>query len=473
MKKFVRILTALMIFALPVAVLAENLPDPRTLTFPPLKFTVPQAQRVVLDNGMVVILMEDHELPQVNITALIGAGSVYEPAEKTGLAGLTGTVMRSGGTAGLPPEKMNDELEFMASSIESGIGTDAGTVSMSALTKNLDRTLQIFAQVLISPTFREEKVELVRRQTIEALRRQNDDPKALADRELGKAIYRGTPLGRVPTFASVKAITRADMVAFHDKYYHPNNVIMSVAGDFNSSAMVAALNKIFAAWKKDPVEFTSIKVPETEFAPEVLIARKDVNQSVIRMGHIGITKDNPDLYAIRVMDAILGSGGFTSRLMAEVRNNQGLAYNVESSFDIGRRYLGTFVAETETKAETTAKTVGLMEEIIAGMTKKPVTDQELALAKDSIINSFIFGFTNTASVANQKARLEYYHYPDGYLENYRDNIAKVTSEDVLRVAKKYLHPEALKLVVVGDTKRFDKPLATFGKVEEIKLEKEQ
>jgi DNA phosphorothioation-dependent restriction protein DptG len=146
---------------------------------------------------------------------------------------------------------------------------------------------------------------------------------------------------------------------------------------------------------------------------------------------------------------------------------------VESSFDIGRRYLGTFEAETETKAETTAKTIGLMEEIIGGMTKRPVTDQELALAKDSIINSFIFGFTSTASVASQKARLEYYHFPAGYLENYRDNIAMVTKDDVLRVARKYLHPEALKLVVVGDAKRFDKPLSTFGKVEEIKLEKEK
>ncbi len=473
MKKFLRILTALLIFALPVAAWGDNLPDPRKMTFPPLQFKVPQAQRVVLDNGMIVYLMEDHELPQVNITALIGTGAVYEPAEKRGLAGLAGAVMRSGGTTSLPPEKMNDELEFMASSIESSIGTDAGTVSMSTLTKNLDRTLQIYAQVLMTPAFREDKVELARKQTIEALRRQDDDPKAVADRELSKAIYRGTPLGRVPTFASVKAITRTDMVAFHDKYYHPNNIIMSVAGDFNSTAMVAALNKAFAGWKKDNVEFPAIKAPAKEFAPEVLFAQKDVNQSVIRMGHIGVTKDNPDIYAIRVMDAILGSGGFTSRLMAEVRNAQGLAYNVESSFDIGRRYLGTFTAETETKAQSTARTISLMEEIIKGMTEKPVSDQELKLAKDSIINSFIFGFTNTASVANQKARLEYYHYPAGYLENYRDNIARVTKEDVLRVAKKYLHPDALKLVVVGNAKLFDKPLSTFGKVEEIRVEKEK
>jgi predicted Zn-dependent peptidase len=263
------------------------------------------------------------------------------------------------------------------------------------------------------------------------------------------------------------------MVAFHKKYYYPNNVILSVAGDFNSKEIIASFNKVFAGWKKEPVEFPAIKEPVAEFQPEVLHVEKAVNQSVIRMGHIGIDKDNPDMYAIRVMDAILGSSGFNSRLMAEVRNSQGLAYNVESSFDIGRRYLGAFTAETETKAQTTTRTITLMEEIIGGMTKKPVTDQELKLAKDSIINSFIFGFTSTATVVNQKARLEYYHYPAGYLENYRDNIAKVTKEDVLRVSKKYLHPEALKLVVVGDTKRFDKPLATFGKVEEIRLEKEE
>jgi zinc protease len=473
MRRFLHILTILLIFTLPLAASAGDLPDPRSLAFPPLNFVVPKAERVLLDNGMVVYLMEDHELPQVSVTALIGTGSVYEPGSKVGLAGLCGAVMRSGGTSSTAPEKMNDELEFMASTIESSIGTDMGSVTMGTLTRNLDRTLQLFAQVLMEPAFREEKVELARKQTIEYLRRQNDDPKAIADRELARAIYRGTPLGQVPTFATIGAITRDDMVNFHRKFYHPGNVILSVAGDFNTREMTAALKRVFAGWEKGMVALPSIKEPVTEFRPEVLHAQKDVNQSVIRMGHIGIDKDNPDLYAIRVMDDILGSGGFNSRLMAELRNNQGLAYNVESSFDIGRRYLGAFTAETETKAESTARAIALMQEIIAGMTKKPVSDQELQLAKDSIINSFIFGFTSTATVVNQKARLEYYRYQAGYLENYRDRIAAVTKDDVLRVAKKYLHPEALKLVVVGDAKRLDKPLSTFGKVEEIRLEMEK
>jgi zinc protease len=193
-----------------------------------------------------------------------------------------------------------------------------------------------------------------------------------------------------------------------------------------------------------------------------------VNQSVIRMGHLGIDKNNPDLYAIKVMDYILG-GGFTSRLTQEIRSNQGLAYNVDSYFETGRRFRGAFIAETETKSETTARAITLLRSIITGMTQTEVSEQELKLAKDAIVNSFIFGFERSDAVVNQQARLEFYGYPQGFLENYRDNVARVTRADVLRVARKYLQPEAMKLVVVGDERKFDKPLSVFGSVQEMKL----
>ena len=184
---------------------------------------------------------------------------------------------------------------------------------------------------------------------------------------------------------------------------------------------------------------------------------------------MGIDKNNPDLYALRVMDYILG-GGFTSRLTQEVRSNQGLAYNVESSVDVGRRFIGTITAETETKSESTVKAITLIREIIAGMTAAEVSEQELSLAKEFMINSFIFGFTKPDVIVNQRARLEFFDYPAGYLENYRDNIARVTREDVLRVARHYLHPDRMVLMVVGNDQKFDKPLTTFGAVREIKLE---
>ena len=442
--------------------------DPRTMTFPALTFSVPKSERVTLDNGMTVFLLPDHELPIINMNAFVRTGAIYEPAGKTGLAGLTGTVLRSGGTSDLPPEQLDGELEFMASAIESSIGAEVGNASLTCLKKNFDRTLELYAQVLRYPAFREDRVELARKQVIEGIRRQNDNPKGVADRELRKALYAGNPLGRYPTVETVNAITRGDVIAFHRAYYHPNNIILAVSGDFDRDELLAKLRTAFSGWQQERVDVPRLAEPAA-VKPEVLYARKEINQTVIRMGQLGIDKNNPDLHALRVMDYILG-GGFTSRLTTEIRSNQGLAYNVDSAFDIGRQVVGTFIAETETKSESTAKAIALMKQIIAGMTTAPVTDQELETAKNSIINSFIFGFAKTEAVVNMQARLAYFDYPEGYLERYRDNIARVTREDVLRVAKKYLHPDAMVLTVVGNEAKFDQPLATFGTVREIKLE---
>lgn len=443
--------------------------DPRSMNFPELRYEIPKAERVVLECGMPVYLLRDPELPIINITAMVRTGSVYEPAAKAGLASLTGNVMRSGGAGGLAPERMDDELEFMASSVESGIGSDMGTVSLTTLTKNFGRTLRIFADVLLHPDFSEKRVEIARRHMIEWLRRQNDDPKEIADREITRAIYAGHPLGVVPTFDSVNSVTRQDMVAFQRRFFRVDNMILAVSGDFERSAMLSELNKVFGKGERiTALELPEIPKPPSAFAPEVLYGRKEVNQTVIRMGHLGISKENPDIYAVRVLDYILG-GSFTSRLTMEIRTNQGLAYNVGSRFDIGRRFSGTFIAETETKAESTAKAIGLMKAIIAGMTREPVTDQELKSAKDYIVNSFMFGFTSPASIVTQRARLEYYGYPADYLEKYRENIARVSSEDVLAAARRHLRPEAFKLVVVGEGSKFDQPLTTFGAVRKLDL----
>ena len=443
--------------------------DPRTMTFPPLKFQLPKSERVQLKNGMTIYLLADHELPIVNVTAYLNAGSIYDPADKAGLAVLTGAALRSGGTLKTPADKLDRELEFTASSIESAIGTDHANVSLSTLARNLDRTLALFAEVMTEPAFEPARVELARSHVIEAIRRQNDDPKGIAGRELNRAIYDGHPLGRVPTLASVRAVDRRDLIDFQRHYFYPANTILAVSGDFDRERLLDALERLFAGWSNHPAAFPAVPAPKDDPRPEVLHVQKGVNQSVIRMGHLGIDKNNPDLYAIKVMDYILG-GGFTSRLTQEIRSNQGLAYNVDCYFETGRRFRAPFIAETETKSETTARAITLLRAIIAGMTQAEVTDKELQLAKDAIINSFIFGFARSDTVVNQQARLEFYGYPQGYLERYRDNIARVTRQDVLRVARKYLQPEAMKLVVVGDEKKFDQPLTLFGVVKEIKLE---
>ena len=443
--------------------------NPRTMKFPDLNFQIPTAERVVLECGMPVYLLRDTELPIINMTAMVRVGSVYEPAAKTGLSGMVGSVMRSGGAGGLAPEAMDDELEFMASAVESGIGGDMGTVSLTALKKNFSRTLQIFSDVLLRPDFSEKRVEISRRQTIESLRRQNDDPKEIAGREINRAIYAGHPLGEITTFESISSITRQDLADFHRRFYRLDNMILAVSGDFDRTALLKELNSTFKPEKNAGViTLPEIPQPKQQFQGEVLYGKKDVNQTVIRMGHLGLSKDNPDIYAVRLLDYILG-GSFTSRLTTEIRTNQGLAYSVGSHFDIGRRFTGSFVAETETKAESTVKAISLMKKIITDLTREPVSDGELNAAREYMINSFMFGFTSPASIVTQRARLEYYNYPDGYLERYRDNIAKVTKIDLLNAARKYLHPDAFKLVVIGDSAKFDQPLSTLGNVQELDL----
>jgi predicted Zn-dependent peptidase len=403
------------------------------------------------------------------MTAIITAGGIYDPPEMTSLAGLTGALVRSGGTESLKPDALDAELEFMASSIESGIGEDMGSLSMTTLAKNLDRTLELYADVLMKPGFEQSRVDLTKNNTIDAIRRQNDDPKGVAGREFKRAIYENHPLGRVSTIESVSKITRNDMIDLHKKYFTPKGMILAVSGDFNRKELVAGLEKLFGGWQPEEPQLPAVAIPQLASGKQTLLVKKPVSQSVIRMGHLGLEKSNPDQYAVRVMDYILG-GGFTSRLTQEIRSNQGLAYHAGSRFDIGRRFPGIFQAETETKSESTVKAIKLMSDIIAGMTRELVGEEELSLAKESIINSFIFGFTQANSIVTQQARLEFYGFPDGYLENFRDNIAKVSREDILRVAKKYLHPEAMTIMVVGDEKKFDQPLSTVGPVREIKLE---
>ncbi|MDD2854030.1 MAG: pitrilysin family protein [Desulfuromonadaceae bacterium] len=439
------------------------------MKFPELTFKIPQAERVLLDCGMPVYLLRDTELPIINMTAMVRTGSVYETAEKAGLSSMVGSVMRSGGAGGMSPEDMDDELEFMASAVESSIGSDMGTVSLTTLKKNFNRTLQIFSDVLLRPDFSEKRIEVFRRQMIEYLRRQNDDPKEIAERELDRTIYAGHPLGDIETFQSVNSIKRSELIDFHNRFYRLDNMLLAVSGDFDKTTLLRELNERFKAGKKQPALITpEIAQPKQEFSSEVIYGKKDVNQTVIRMGHLGLTKDSPDIYAIRILDYILG-GSFTSRLTTEIRTNQGLAYSVSSRFDIGRRFTGRFIAETETKAESTSRTINLMKNIITDLTINEVTDAELNAAREYMINSFMFGFTSPSSIVSQRARLEYYGYPVDYLDKYRDNIARVTKAEVLAAAKKHLRPDAFKLVVIGDKAKFDKPLETVGKVRELDL----
>ncbi len=245
--------------------------NPRSMSFPPLDFAIPKAERVVLENGTPVYLLQDRELPIVTVAALIRTGSVYDPADKSGLAQLTGSLLRGGGTAALTPGQLDEELEFMASGVESAFGSDSGSVTMTSLTKNLPRTLQLFSDVLFRPRFDEQRFEIARRQALEAIRRQNDDPKELGDRELHRALYAGHPLGQIPTAATLQAISRNDLLDFQQRFVRPDNLIVTVAGDFERSQIIGLLNRAIGSVRSSgPLALPTIPAVATNDTPAIV-----------------------------------------------------------------------------------------------------------------------------------------------------------------------------------------------------------
>ena len=459
------------ILILPLQAISAERADPRGMTFPPVEFHPPSAERVVLDQGMVLYLLEDHELPLIRLHALIRTGSIYEPAEKTGLAGLTGSVMRTGGTASISGDALDEELEFMAVRMGSSIGRQAGSASLNALKKDLDRGLALFADMLMHPAFAEEKLELARRQTLEGLRRRNDSPSRIASREFWKKVYGPEhPLARRSTKETIHRITREDLVAFHATTYFPNSVILAVSGDFKTHRMIGKIRKAFAGWLPGNAELPSLPPVRDPFKPSVNLIEKDISQTHIRIGHLGIRESHPDYFAVTLLDDILGNGGFRSRLFKEVRARQGLAYSVGTVFTPGYLERGVFLAYSQTKAESTHRAITAIQKEIKLIRSNSITGYELRLAKDSFLNSFVFSYSSHGQIVNRQAALEYYGLPTDFLNRFRDRIIGVTLEDLHAVSRKYLRPENLIIIAVGRSDRFDLPLSSFGKVNVIELE---
>lgn len=467
MKRHLRIVVAFLL-SLPLLACAGRgpAPAPRSplagLSFEPLEFQVPEVERVRLPNGIRLYLREDHELPLVSVTALVGGGAISVPAAETGMAELMAALLRTGGAGERAPVEVDRDLEMMAANLSVSAETYTTDFNLSVQSKDLEAGMAILADMIRRPRFDPGRLELARRQSIEAIRRQYDDPEAVASRALMRAVYGDHPLGRSPTEETVAAVSRDDLLRFHRRFFYPNNLWLAVSGDFDRKKLSALLEKLFADWPEGTFAEQEIPPVSPPPGPLVLVAPKDIPQTTILLGEIGISKDDPDLHPVRVMNYILGGGGFNSRLMREVRSNRGLAYSVYSYFQVGRRLPGPFIAGTETKSGSTLEAVRLMREIIAGMQREPVDGRELELAKESLINSFIFAFTDPHEIVTQQMRLDYFDYPEDYLRTYRDKVAAVTAEDVHRAAREHLSPDRQKIVLVGNVSAFDGDPAVLG-----------
>jgi len=441
------------------------------LKYPPLAdFKIPQPTRIVLDNGMVLMLLEDHELPLLRASVLVHTGSRVEPAEKTGLASMTGSVMRTGGTQRMSGDQLDDYLEGKAAVIETSIGTSSGSASMSCLKKDFPEVLRVLSEVLRQPIFEEQKIAVAKNRVIAGIARQNDDPQGILSREFDQLIYgEDSPYARVPTYDTINSITRADLVAWHTRYYYPNRTILGLVGDFNTPEAVELIKQVFGDWKKGPEETDQeVPLPKDASAGVYEVEKADVTQSNIAIGHIGIRRDNPDYFAVTVLNQVL-SGSFASRLFMNVRSLKGLAYDVSGGIGAGWDYPGSFTMSMSTKTETTAAGIEALLEEARNLTAKPPTEEEVRKAKAAILNSFVFTSDSREKTLGQQLTYEYYGYPLDWLSRYRQEIEKVTVEQVRAAAAKYVKPQGFAILVVGPQRGLDKPLSTFGKVTKLDI----
>lgn len=470
-KKIVKgLVLGAVLFALVLTAAAQK--HPRELgPAPELKFKLTKPEMFTLSNGIRCFYMEDKELPLVSFQGLMKGGSLYEPAEKTGLASFVGTVLRTGGTKTLTGDRINEELEFIAASIESYGGREYITISGNSLKKDFAKLVELYADIIMNPEFRQDKIELAKNQTLEGMRRRWDQPMQVAMNLFSEKIYGAdTPFGRRPTPATVKAVTRDELIAFHKSYFAPNNFYLGITGDLSMSEAKAALEKAFQGWAKKKVTFAEVVPPVERADGTIYYASKDTPQGNVFMGHLGITQKSPDEFKVEIMNDILGGGGFTARLMKELRSNRGLTYGIYGGVNEGTgKYRGVFQIGSQLKAAKFVEAVETVKTIIKDIQTNPVTDEEITTSKNSLINSFVFRFEQKSQILAQFMSLKLDGYPDNYLETYIDNIRKVTKADIQAVAGKYMNPEKMILVVVGDEKKFDKPLSSLGKVKEIDL----
>jgi zinc protease len=450
--------------------------DPRELTFDAVTFVPREPDRVVLENGMVVFLLEDHELPLITIGALMQTGGWLDPPDKVGLAALTGTVMRTGGATGVSAEKVDEELEQFAGHIDIAITRQSGSATLDVLKKDLTRGLHIFARSLRAPAFDSARVELAKLQAIERIRRRQDHPESLANREFVKLLYGpGHPAARESSIESVQGITREDLIAFHQNTIHPNGMILGVAGDFIKDEMVASLREAFGDWEKGTVPDLQISdVADSEAERKVIqYINKDMSQTHLRVGHLSIKENDADYIPLVIANDILGGDSFRGRIFNEVRTKRGLAYSVGSELSTGTHNQGVWLLWAVTKRASTKEVLEQLVANIERMRTELVSDAELAESKEAYLNSFVFDFASSLQIIRHSMELEYDGLPKDFSQQLRERVIKISKEDVLAAAKKYFVLDRLIIMAVGSGGILSNTLSSFGHVEEIKLNSEE
>ena len=449
----------------------ESWPDPAALEFGTVTFSEPEPERAVLSNGLVVYLLEDPSLPLISGAAFVKTGSLYDPEPKASLAALTADLMRSGGSAGRTADEIDERLETLAASVEVAAADLYTTASFSSLSENVEEVLDIFAGVLRQPAFAPGRIDLAKGRALESIRRENDDPVTIAVREFYRRVAQGHPAGYIPTAETVNAVTRADMVRFYRRYFKPNETVLAVSGDFERAEMLRLLEETLGGWPTGVVRYPDLPPYDPTPTPRVYHVQKDLGQSIVLMGRPSVYAYTPEYSVFDVANAVLGGGGFSSRIFTEVRTRRGLAYSAGSQLEQGFEYPGTFLVYAFTRTDATGQVIALLREQMRAMAAEPVSRAELEVQKSNILNGAVFRFTSPAAIVQRTARaVEILGLRPGYYDRYIAQVEAVTPEAVQRVAREEFRPGDMLIMVVGDAAQFDRPLSDFGAVEEIALE---
>jgi len=449
--------------------------DPKTLTFKNIEFKPKNPEFEQIKDGLSLYYVKDSEVPAINVYVILDNGSFNDPEGKTGLADLTVSLMKSGGTKNLTPEEIEEKLDFLGSRIRCYASKEYCWFSLWTLKKNFDQSWALFTDMLFNPRFDEKRLEIEKMKELENIRRRWDQPTSAGFILFSQLIYgKDSPEVRRTKSETIKAITRADIEAFYKKFIRDREAIIAASGDFEKDKMIGMIKDRFSQWQGIPTVKPNLPKAKMAAKPGIyFINKEDMTQAVVCVGHLGINRLDPDKVEIRVLNFIYGSGSFNSRIMREIRSNRGLAYAAFGNVGSGRDK-GIFFTFCMTKNESVGEAISIIEDTMKGITQEPATPEEVKLAKDSVKNSMVHWFDSPDSVLLRKIINKLQGYPDDYLETYSDRIEAVTPQKVLEMAKRTIHPEQAIVLIVGKKAALTDQLnaLNLGEIKEIQLENE-
>jgi zinc protease len=452
-------LAAIALLAVAGAAAAQPIPaHPRELGYPPLAFEVPRAEqyRHQLSNGVVVYVVEDRALPLVNVSISSRVGSFLEPAEATGLAALTGTMLRQGGTERMSAEELDERVDFLAANLGAGVGDTSANASLSSLSNVLDESLELLFDMIQRPRFQQDRLEVEKGKLLEAMKQRNDHPASILGREWDWLLYGTDHFSTAqPTAATLAAIERPRLQEFHTRYWRPEGMVVAVSGDVETAAVLARLEELFARWPAGEGAEVPWPPPPPRHTPRpgLYHVEKEIPQGRVQIGHLGLTWDpqwaDPESYAVMVMNDILGGGGFTSRITQRVRSDEGLAYSAGSAYGIGVHWPGIFRISFQSRNPTVGYAAKIALDEVRRIRETPVSPEELRTSKNSFIETFPRRFDSSRAVAALFASDELLDRPHDYWYQYRARIEAVDAAAVQRAVAQHLHPDRMVALVVG------------------------